>query len=78
MDTALALLIAKGATVLLGLTIFLRLLVVHYDEAAEEMAETVARAALERERQERAAAAGKPRVTLSPANDAAPEPAPHA
>ena len=69
MDTATAVLLAKGAIVIAGLVVFLRHLVKEYDRVAKSMAGAIARAALDRERRESAPPRQeRPRVTVSPAN----------
>jgi hypothetical protein len=70
MDTVTAVWMLKGAVVLAGLIAVLRLFVKEYEATAEAMAGPIARAALERERRRQTNTPG-PRVTLSPAGDAA-------
>jgi len=70
MDTAAAVLIVKGAMVLFGVAVVLRLLVKEYERMADVMADEIARAALKRGQGTRTDGAPEPHVTLSPASDA--------
>jgi len=72
MDAAAVVLMVKGAMVLFGVAVVLRLLVKEYERMANSMAGEIARAALKRSQEARAAGVPEPHVTLSPASNAHP------